>query len=134
MIVVDASVIVELLRQGPLSTACESRLVSRHPWHAPHVLDLEVAQVLRRQVLAGEMSDARGGEAMALIRDMPIRRWPHDPLISRIWALRHNVTAYDAAYLALAEALEVPMVTFDGRLARSPSHYAVIDFVDPIIQ
>jgi len=134
LIVVDASVIVELLRQGPLSGACERRLISLYPWHAPHVLDLEVAQVLRRQVLAGEMSDTRGSHAVALIDAMPIQRWPHEPLMSRIWSLRRNVTAYDAAYLALAEALDVPMITFDGRLARSPGHSAIVDLVDAVIQ
>ena len=128
MIVVDASAIVELLLRTPAGRRAEDRLLSRRDsLHAPHLLDVEVAQVLRRYAAAGELSPERGREALADLADLPVQRYPHDALLPRIWDLRQNVTAYDAAYLALAETLRAPLVTCDARLASAPGHDAKVE-------
>jgi predicted nucleic acid-binding protein len=106
----------------------EDRLLSGgDSLHAPHLLDVEVAQVLRRYAAAGNVTSERGRQALADFGDFAIHRYPHDVLLPRIWELRHNVTAYDAAYLALAEALDAPLVTCDGRLASAPGHAADVE-------
>jgi predicted nucleic acid-binding protein len=85
--------------------------------HAPSLLDLEIMHGLRRYALQGVMDDRRGQQAIADLSAWPMTRHPHDFLLLRIWALRHNLTAYDAAYVTLAEILDAPLVTCDGRLA-----------------
>jgi predicted nucleic acid-binding protein len=107
----------------------EARLFGRVSLHAPHLLDVEVAQVLRRYAARGELTAARGVEALADLAAFPLTRYPHDLLLARIWALRENLTAYDAAYVALAEALRAPLVTRDERLASAPGHRATIELV-----
>ncbi len=97
--------------------------------HAPHLLDLEVAQVLRRYALAGEMDAIRGLEALEDLADLPLTRYPHDLLLPRIWELRWNLTAYDAAYVALAEALAAPLVTRDAALASVRVHHARVEIL-----
>lgn len=130
MIVVDASALLEVLLRTPAATVVERRLFGQgDTMHAPHVLDLEIAQVLRRYVRAGNMSGERGREAIADLLAFRLRRWPHDLLMPRIWALRDNLTAYDAAYIALAEALDAPLLTRDGRLAAAPGHKARVDLL-----
>lgn len=94
---------------------------------APHLIDAETAQALRRYVRAGEIGDRRGREALADLADLPIRRYPHMFLLPRVWDLRHNLTAYDAVYVALAELLDAPLVTRDRRLARAAGHAAEIE-------
>ncbi len=93
--------------------------------HAPHLIDLEVAQVLRRYVRSSIISAERGAEALTDLADFPLTRYPHLVLLSRIWQLRGGVTAYDAAYLALAEVLDARLVTRDRALARAGSHARV---------
>jgi predicted nucleic acid-binding protein len=132
MIVLDASAAIEWLLQTPKAAAIEARLFSKAPqprWHAPHLLDIEVAQVLRKQVAKGAMSDARGQEALHDFLDLPLVRYPHDFLLPRVWELRKNLTAYDAVYVALAEALGFPLVTCDGNIAGAPGHSAQVDVV-----
>ena len=90
---------------------------------APYVIDLEVAQGFRR---IGMPSGADMTEALHRYRSLAIRRFEHLPLLSRIWDLRHNLTAYDAAYVALAEATGVPLITADRKLAITPEHRAEI--------
>jgi len=128
LIAVDASAILEVLLRTDRGDRIEDRLLSRgESLHAPHLLDVEVAQVLRRYAAAGRLTSDRGLEALADLSDLPIHRYPHDVLLPRIWELRHNVTAYDAAYLALAETLAAPLVTCDGRLASAPGHAARVE-------
>lgn len=128
MIVVDASAMLEVLLGTETGARVEDRLLSRgESLHAPHLLDVEVAQVLRRYAAAGELTPERGREALVDLADFPVHRYPHDVLLPRIWELRHNVTAYDAAYVALAEILAAPLVTCDARLASAPGHDAKIE-------
>ena len=132
MIVLDASAAIEWLLQTPKAAAIEARLFSKTAqtrWHAPHLLDVEVAQVLRKQVAKGVMSDARGEEALQDFLDLPLVRYPHDFLLPRVWELRKNLTAYDAVYVALAEALGFPLVTCDENIAGAPGHSAHVDVV-----
>jgi predicted nucleic acid-binding protein len=88
--------------------------------HAPHVLDVEVAQVLRRYASRGEVSPARPRRAIELLALFPMTRYSHEPLLPRIWALRAKLTAFDAAYVALAEGLAATLLTRDEKLAKAP--------------
>ena len=129
MIVVDASAVLEVLLRTRMAGRVEARLFGRASLHAPHLLDVEVAQVLRRYASRGELTAARGAEALADLAAFPLARYPHDLLLGRMWQLRENLTAYDAAYVALAEALGAPLVTRDERLAAAPGHRAVVELV-----
>lgn len=130
MIVVDASALLEALLRTPAAKAVEDRLFApRQTIHAPHLLDVEVAQVIRRYALNGEIDSERGRVALIDLVDLPLRRYPHDFLLPRIWNLRNNLTAYDAAYVALAEALDAPLLTRDRRLAAAAGHRAQIELV-----
>ncbi|MFW5876371.1 MAG: type II toxin-antitoxin system VapC family toxin [Myxococcota bacterium] len=121
MIVLDASVVVELLLGTPTGEEVARRLGSEAgTLHAPHLLDLEVAQVLRRYERTGEIDTVRAGEAVQDLADLDAFRYPHDVLLPRIWELRANCTAYDACYVALAESLAAPLWTTDARLAGTP--------------
>ena len=130
MIVTDASAVLEVLLGTTATLDLQRRLFdSGESLHAPHLLDLEIAQVLRRYVSGGELTPQRGKQALTDLADFPIRRYPHDLFLPRIWALRHNVTAYDAAYLALAESLAAPLLTCDTRLAATFGHRATVELV-----
>jgi len=130
MIVVDASALLEALLRTTAAEAVEKRLFDpRETLHAPHLVDIEVAQVLRRYAAAGEIDGERGREALADLSDFPIRRYPHDFLLPRVWDLRNNLTAYDAVYVALSEALDAPLITRDRRLAAASGHRARIEMV-----
>ena len=119
MIVVDASVVtVALIDDGPDGVKVRT-VLSGQSLVAPELIDLEVLSVLRRQVRARTMTLRRAELALVDLADLPMKRATHRPLLARCWELRAYVTAYDAAYVALAEALEVPLLTADRRLARS---------------
>jgi predicted nucleic acid-binding protein len=127
VIVVDASAVLEVLLRTPAAPSIEDRIFdSTESLHAPHLMDLEVAQVLRRYVQRREMSAARAEHSLELFAQFPIARHPHEPLLSRIWRLRNNLTAYDAAYVALAEGLGAVLVTRDERIAKARGHEAAV--------
>ena len=130
MIVVDASAILEILLNMPAAPRVAKRLfAARQTLHVPHLLDLEVAHVLRRYWLAGDLSPDKGLEALHNLADFPLTRYPHDLFLPRIWELRQNFTAYDAAYLALAETLRAPFITLDKALASSSGHAAIVELI-----
>jgi predicted nucleic acid-binding protein len=130
MIVVDASAVLETLLRTAKAEAVDDRLFNRsQTLHAPHLLDVEVAQVLRRFAANGQIDGERGRTALADLADFPLRRYPHDFLLPRVWDLRKNLTAYDAIYIALAEALDAPLLTCDRRLASAPGHQARVELV-----
>lgn len=133
MIVLDASAAIEWLLQTSKAGAIEERLFSdaadMGAWHAPHLLDLEVAQVLRKHVAAGIVTAPRAREALEDLMALPLIRYSHDLFLPRIWELRDNLTAYDAAYVALAEILDVPLVTCDRNIAEAPGHHASVDVI-----
>ncbi|HEX7389995.1 MAG TPA: type II toxin-antitoxin system VapC family toxin [Acidiphilium sp.] len=128
MIVVDASALLEVLLRTPAAGTVEERLFAPgQTLHAPHLIDVEAAQVIRRYAATGDIDDERGRLALADLADFPLRKYPHDILLPRIWALRNNLTAYDAAYVALAEALDAPLLTRDRRMAAAAGHRARIE-------
>ena len=130
MIVLDASAVLEWLLRLPRAPQIEERL-SRldESLDAPHLIDIEVAQVVRRLSTRGVVSASRGRQALEDLADLDLERHPHDLLLPTVWRLRANLTAYDGAYVALAEALEAPLLTLDARLAAAPGHEAIIDVV-----
>src|SRR5690349_9345902 len=123
MIVLDASAVVEWLLQTPVGRRIDKRIYSSgDTLHAPHLLDLEVAQVLRRLSYQGAIEQERADEAFQDLQDLRIHRYPHFVLLTRIWQLRHNFSAYDAAYIVLAETLGAALLTRDRRLASKAHH------------
>lgn len=118
-----------MLLQSRLAGRVHDRLAAEPRLHVPHLIDLEVVQVLRRYVQRGEVSAARAEQSLVLYRGFPFERFPHDIFLPRIWALRHNVTAYDAAYIALAESLDAPLLTCDVRLSQAAGHTARVELV-----
>jgi predicted nucleic acid-binding protein len=130
VIVVDASVLVDvLLHIGPRDVLKQRLLAAGETAHVPHLIDLEVTQVLRRRTVGGRMAASRGRMAIDDLAALPLLRHPHDHLLPRVWELRHNMSAYDAVYVALAEYLGAPLLTRDRRLANAPGHSARIDLI-----
>lgn len=130
MIVADASAILELLLRTPAGEAVEGRLFRPNETvHAPALIDLEVAQVLRRYVARGDVSEPRARASLQLLVAFPMERYTHEPLVQRIWALRENLTAYDAAYVALAEGLRAPLLTCDAKLAAAPGIRTAVEVI-----
>lgn len=129
MIVVDASAILDLLLRTERAKEIESRIFRKSETiHAPHLLDLEVLQVLRRYARK-DMTEDRCLLAIQDLYEMPVTRYPHDLFVWRIWELRKSLTAYDAAYVALAETLRSPLLTCDAALASSHGHSAEIQLI-----
>jgi predicted nucleic acid-binding protein len=130
LLVVDASALIEVLLRTASAKTIEARLFVRdQTLHVPHLLDIEVAQVIRRYVANGDISGERGRLALIDLADLPLQRYPHACLLPRVWALRNNLTAYDAAYVALAEALDAVLLTRDKRLASAAGHQVRIELV-----
>ena len=125
MLVVDASAVVELLMASPTGSAVGDFVFSSdEPLAAPQLVDIEVLHAIRRFHRMGVLPLDRSEQALEDFGDLPINRYGHEILRAGMWRLRNNVTAYDAAYIALAEMLEAPVVTCDGKLARSSGHDA----------
>lgn len=130
MIVVDASALLEFLLQTPLGARVEARLLGGEAeFHVPHLVDVEVVQGLRRLVRTGEVSPARAKEMIEDLIDLDLHRHSHTDLLSRAWTRRDNISAYDAMYVSLAEALDAPLITCDGPLAAAPGHAARIEVI-----
>lgn len=130
MIVLDASAVIELLLNTPAAEAVAERVFEpAGALAAPELLDVEVPQVLRRYARSGELAADHGHEALDDLADLPITRHPHGPLLERVWELRGHLTAYDAVYVALAEALAATLLTRDDRLAAAPGHGASVEIV-----
>jgi predicted nucleic acid-binding protein len=128
VIVIDASALLELLLRTPAGERVEERVAEENrTLNAPHHIDLEVAHVLRRFVRIGDISAARGQEALDDLAALRLRRFAHISFLNRIWSLRDNLTAYDAAYVALAEELDAILLTADRRLAHASGHCAAIE-------
>jgi predicted nucleic acid-binding protein len=129
LIVLDASAAVAvLLNFGAGAPRIRERIVRADDGlHVPHLFEVEVMNVLRRYALDHRFTERRGAELLEDLTTMRITRYPHTALLSRVWELRENLTAYDAAYVALAETLEAPLVTRDERLARTPGIRAAVE-------
>jgi predicted nucleic acid-binding protein len=125
LIVLDASAVIELVLNTRNGSLVGERISDPgESLHAPHLLSVEVAEVVRRYVAADSIGAEVGEAALADLATLDIARYEHEPLLPRVWELRANLTAYDAVYLALAEVLDAPLVTFDARLGTAPGHMA----------
>lgn len=130
MIVVDASALLEVLLRTPDAHGVEERLFNqRETLHAPHLIDVEIARVIRRYATKKEIDGKTGGAALDSLAMFPLHRYPHDLLLPRVWELRNNISAHDAVYVSLAEALGAPLLTRDRRLAATAGHRAKIELV-----
>jgi predicted nucleic acid-binding protein len=128
MIVLDASAAVDWLLQTPAGRRIEERIYARRDTlHTVHLLDVEFAQVLRRLVREGTLTRKRAEDAIEDLTVVRVTRYAPILLIDRIWHLRQNLSAYDAAYVALAEELKAPLITRDQRIATAPGHAAAIE-------
>ena len=128
MIVLDASAAVDWLLQTSVGRQIEKRIYARdESLHAPHLLDLEVAQVLRRLVREAVISPQRAGEAIQDLADLRVTRYPHFMFLPRIWQLRHNLSAYDAGYVVLAENLGATLVPRDARLGSTAGRAVAVE-------
>lgn len=129
MIVLDASAAVAVfLNSDPMAGRLRLRIAETdETLHVPHLFDVEVLHALRRHSFNGSLSESRRRIALNRLYNTRFIRYPHTFLVERIWSLRKNLTAYDAAYVALAEALDAPLVTLDARLARAPGIRVAIE-------
>jgi predicted nucleic acid-binding protein len=131
MLVVDTSAILDAIASSEPAAGLVERLSDDGDLHAPHLIDVEVLHALRGMVARGEISEDRAADARTDFADAALLRYPHEPLGDRIWELRHNLGAYDATFVALAEALAAPLVTCDTHLAAAPGHDAAIELFRP---
>ncbi|HEX2835447.1 MAG TPA: type II toxin-antitoxin system VapC family toxin [Thermoanaerobaculia bacterium] len=126
MIVIDASALIDSFLGDPHIAAA----IRGQELHAPVTVDAEVIHALRRALIRGVVVLAEVESAIDLLLGTYIVRHPIQPVVRRMWALRHNIAAYDAGYVALAESLNVPLITRDRRLSQSSGHAARIEYID----
>jgi len=130
MIVIDASALTELLIASPIAAGVRERISSTGGrLHAPHLIDIEVMQALRRFDIRGDVPGDRTREAVEALAMIPLVRHGHSSFLSRIWRLRPNFTAYDSVYVALAESLCAPLLTLDQRLAAAVQAHTKVGLV-----
>jgi predicted nucleic acid-binding protein len=130
VIVLDASVVVDLLtKEDPQTGHIRTRLAGELEIHVPHLVDVEVTNAFRGLVLRDRLAAARARRAIRRLAVLPLVRWPQTPLLSRVFALRDQLTAYDATYVALAEGLGATLLTRDARMARAGGHRARVEVV-----
>ncbi len=128
--VVDASAAIEWLLRTQKGSVIEAQMFSKgQTLHAPHLLDIEVTQVLRRYARERAVTEARAEQLLQNLVDLRILRHRHTFLLRRAWQLRHHLTVYDAVYVALAEALDAPLLTCDAKIAAAPGHHATVEVV-----
>jgi predicted nucleic acid-binding protein len=130
VLVVDTSAVIAALVGRPPSDEVIERLATDGDLSAPHLLDVEFLHALRRLALGGQLSEDRAADARGDFADLTIIRYEHTVVADRIWQLRHSLTAHDAAFVALAELLGVPLVTCDARLADAPGNRAVTELYE----
>jgi len=130
VIVLDASAAVEWLLHTAAGIEIAHRVLSSgESLNSPHLLDVEVAQVLRRGVLARSIPGERARQALDDLAQLRVQRYPHFPFLRRVWELHRNLTAYDALYVALAESLEATLLTRDKKISSAPGHYARVEVI-----
>ena len=127
MIVFDTSAALAALVARPPIEELTGRLANDGDIHVPHLIDVEVIHALRRLVGRGELTEDRAADVRSDFAALALVRYPHHPLVDRMWDLRHVISAYDAAFVALAEALDVPLITCDGHLSRARGHHARVE-------
>ena len=128
--VLDASGAIEFLLNTTRGKRVAERLADEaEVVHVPHLIDVEISQVLRRYVLRGALSERLGSTALRRWRSFDVERYPHEPFLDRVWQLRANFSAYDAVYVALAEALSTVLITGDRKLAGAPGANAPIELI-----
>jgi predicted nucleic acid-binding protein len=130
MLVVDTSAILDAIAAYEPAPGLIARLSQDGDLHAPHLIDIEILHALRGMMRRDEITAERAADARADFAETALFRYPHEPLSDRIWGLRHNLSAYDAAFVTLAETLEVPLITCDARLASSSGHDAQIELFE----
>jgi predicted nucleic acid-binding protein len=131
VLVLDASVLAEYIVGSERGQAVARRLA--RITGLPHLPDLAIAEtvsVVRSWVARGELDESAARVALVALRDFPGTRYPSELLIPRIWELRHNLTSYDAHYVALAELLDLPLYTADARIGRATGHTAHVEILD----
>jgi predicted nucleic acid-binding protein len=127
VLVVDTSAVLDALVGTEPPPGLIERLAADGDLHAPHLIDVELLHALRRLSLRGDLTDDRAADVRTDFAELALVRYPHEELGDRIWELRHNLTAHDAAFVALAEALAAPLATGDGNLAAAPGHVAQVE-------
>lgn len=128
-IVIDASAMAEMLMVSAVGARVAQRVLTARRRHAPHLLDIEVVSTFRRFVLGKQLGAAQAQAAIEDLRSFPMRRHGHGPLLERVFELRHNLSVYDALYLALAEGLGATLVTCDAALVDVPGARAAVELI-----
>jgi predicted nucleic acid-binding protein len=128
LVVGTSAALAALIASEPPAGLVE-RLAGDGDLHAPHLIDIEMLHALRRMTTRGELNEDRAADARTDFADLALTRYPHHPLSDRVWKLRHNLSAYDATFVALAEVLDATLITCDARLAAAAGHHAAVQLL-----